>query len=171
MIILKKWKSEGDGSFNLLDFKSIGENVVFEAGVRVFHPENIVIGDNVYIGHDTILKGYYKDQIVINSNVWIGQKCFIHGAGGVEIQENVGIGPGVYIHAAFHKEDSNVPISFSELGFSKIVIEKGANIGIGAILLPGVTIGENCRIGAGAVVTNSIPKGRIAVGVPAKVKD
>lgn len=167
---MKKWKSEGDGSYNVDDFESIGENVIIEAGVRIFHPENIIIGDNVYIGHDTIIKGYYKHKLVIGSNVWIGQKCFIHSAGGVEIQNNVGIGPGVYIHAAFHKPSSEIPISFSELDFSPIIIKEGANIGIGSIILPGVTVGENSRIGAGAVVTKSIPDESIAIGIPAKIK-
>ena len=53
-------------------------------------------------------------------------------------------------------------------GFFPVRIKKGARIGMSVIILPGVTIGENSVIGAGAVVTNDIPPNCVAVGVPAK---
>ena len=53
--------------------------------------------------------------------------------------------------------------------FGKIVVGDNTNIGWNAIILPGVTIGKNCVIGAGAVVTKDIPDNSVAVGVPAKV--
>ena len=73
---MKLYKSHGTGDFNRSDFKYLGSNVVFESGVKVFHPENIIIQDNVYIGHNTILKGYYKNTLSIGENTWIGQDCF-----------------------------------------------------------------------------------------------
>ncbi|MBW6408572.1 acyltransferase [Clostridium weizhouense] len=79
----KKWNGEGKGIPNISKLKKCGENVIIEDGVRIFYPENIEIGDNVYIGHDTILKGYYNSSLIISNNVWIGQQCFIHGAGGL----------------------------------------------------------------------------------------
>ena len=54
----KKNISHGDGSFKISEFKHIAEDVIFEAHVLVFHPETISIAANVYIGHNTILKGY-----------------------------------------------------------------------------------------------------------------
>jgi acetyltransferase-like isoleucine patch superfamily enzyme len=53
-------------------------------------------------------------------------------------------------------------------GFGPVIIKKGARIGLHTFILPGVTIGENSVIGAGAVVTNNIPPNCLAVGVPAK---
>lgn len=170
MLEFKQWKSEGSGLVDYNKFKSIGKNVIIEDGVRVFHPENIVIGDNVYIGHDTILKGYYKDVLTIGSNTWIGQSCLIYGAGGVTIGQMVGIGPGVKIHAAFHTEQGrDIPILFSELGYNPIIIEDDCNIGIGVMILAGATIGKGSKIGANAVVNKSIPPFSVAVGIPAKV--
>ncbi len=144
---------------------------MIEDGVRIFHPENIYIGDNVYIGHDTILKGYYKDILQIGSNSWIGQQCFIHGAGGVSIGELSGIGPSVRILASAHIDpnDANDAILFSPLESSPIKIEKNCNIGIGAVILGGVTVGAHSKIGANAVVNKPIPPYSVAVGVPAKV--
>lgn len=166
----KKWKSEGSGIADKSKLGRCGDNVIIEDGVRIFHPENIEIGDNVYIGHDTILKGYYNSKLVIGANTWIGQQCFIHGAGGVVIGENVGIGPCVKIHAARHKElGIDTPILFSGLEFSEIRIEEDCNIGIGAVILPGVTIGKGSKIGANAVVNKNISKYSVAVGVPAKI--
>lgn len=168
---LKKWKSEGDGTFSYDELGSCGEHVIIEDGVRIFHPENVHLGDNVYIGHDTIIKGYYKDTLRIASNSWIGQQCFIHGAGGVEINEFAGIGPAVRMLASFHidPDDVDEAIVFSPLVSSPIIIEKNCNIGIGATILGGVTIGANSKIGANALVNKTIPPYSIAVGVPAKV--
>ena len=55
------------------------------------------------------------------------------------------------------------------LKYSPIVIEDGAHIGIGSIIMPGVTVGKGAVIGAGSVVTKDIPPYCVAVGVPAKV--
>lgn len=166
----KRWKSEGDGYPDKNKLKKCGFNVIIEEGVRIFYPENIEIGDNVYIGHDTILKGYYNAMLTISNNVWIGQQCFIHSAGGIFIGENVGIGPKVSILSSRHKEcGCDSPILFSELEFLPININEDCNIGIGAILLPGTKIGKGCKIGAGAVVNNSIPDYSVAVGIPAEI--
>ena len=60
-----KRTSQGDGLQFVESLGALGEGVVFEHGVRVFHPENVHIGDDVYVGHDTILKGYYKNALII----------------------------------------------------------------------------------------------------------
>jgi len=141
-----------------------------EAGVLVFHPENIVLEDNVYVGHYTILKGYYKNQIVIGAGTWIGQQCFLHGAGRIRIGKNVGIGPGVKIITSAHAEEfEDKPILHNPIEFAPVIIQDGADIGIGAIILMGVTVGRNAQIGAGAVVTRNIPPSAVCAGVPGKV--
>ncbi len=163
-------KTHGNGTFRLKDFKKIGENVIFEDGVRVFHPENITIGNNVYIGHNTYLKGYYKNEMKIGDHAWIGQDCFLHSAGGIEIGRAVGIGPTVKIITSTHREeDLSKPLIFCDMNFDKVIIEDGCDIGIGTIILPGVKIGEGSIIGAGAVVTNDIEPYTVAAGVPAKL--
>ncbi|WP_413379728.1 acyltransferase [Alkalihalobacillus sp. 1P02AB] len=168
---MKKWRSDGLGHVDKSKLGSCGDHVIIEDGVRIFHPENIFIGDNVYIGHDTIIKGYYKHKLTIESNCWIGQRCFIHGAGGVTIKEFAGIGPSVHILASSHIEpdDPNEPILFSPLHFPSITIEKNCNIGMATSIIGEVTIGAHSKIGANALVNRSIPPYSVAVGVPAKV--
>ena len=165
----RRQRTHGSGRFRRKDFKAIGKNVVIENGVLVFHAENIVLGDNVYIGHLAILKGYYRNQLVVGSNTWIGQGCFLHSAGGIEIGESVGIGPYVKVVTSMHEiDESTEAILHSELRFAKVTIEHGCDIGAGAIVLPGVTIGHCSQIGAGAVVTRDVEPYAVAVGNPAK---
>ena len=162
-------KTHGDGKFRKQDFRKIGDNVIFEKGVLVFHPENIEIGNNVYIGHYTILKGYYKNSMVIKDDVWIGPKCFLHSAGGLIIEKGVGIGPGVIILTSQHTTgDLENPVYFAPLQFEGVHIEENCDIGAGSIILPGSRIGKGVIIGAGAVVTKNIPPFEIWAGVPAK---
>jgi acetyltransferase-like isoleucine patch superfamily enzyme len=166
----KNNNTHGTGLFARDQFRKIGENVIFENGVLVFHPENIMIGDNVYIGHNTILKGYYKNELVIGAHTWIGQGCFFHSAGGITIGEAVGIGPMVKIISSRHKmDDLSKPVLFHDIEFIGVSIGAGSDIGIGAIILPGVDIGEGAVIGAGAVVTGTVPPYAIAAGNPAKI--
>lgn len=166
----KLYKSHGAGAFEPSQFRKIGSNVIFETGVLVFHPENIELGNNIYIGHYAILKGYYKNLMSIGDNTWIGQNCFFHSAGGITIGKNVGIAPAVKILTSFHGEEgTEKPILFSDLEFVEVIIGDDADIGIGTIILPGVNIGRGVQIGAGAVVTRDIPDYAVAVGNPAKV--
>ena len=163
-------QSHGTGRVHLTDFCSLGEGVVFEEGVLVFHPENIEIGKHVYIGHYTLLKGYYRNKMVIGDDTWIGQQCFFHSAGGIFIGKSVGIGPGVKIITSFHEEEGrNTPILHSRLEFAPVRIEDDCDIGVGAIILPGVTIERGVQVGAGAVVSKDLPSYAVAAGMPARV--
>lgn len=162
-------RTHGDGEFSLCQFKKIGENVVFEKGVMVFHPENIEIGDNVYIGHNTMLKGYYKNLMKIGNNSWIGQGCFFHSGGGLCIGDTVGIGPFVKILTHQHLEEGlEKPILLCEQIYEKVVLEDGCDIGIGSIILPGVQIGKGSIVGAGSVVTKNVEPFAVVVGNPAR---
>ncbi len=162
--------SQGTGAFELSQFARLGRGVVFEPGVLVFHPEQIEIGDDVYVGHNTILKGYYKNRLVIGRGVWIGQQCFLHSAGGIVIGENVGIGPAVRIITSTHAEEGrDKPILHSRIEFAPVVIEADSDIGVGAIILPGVTVGRGAQIGAGAVVTSDVLPYAVVAGVPARL--
>lgn len=167
---LKLYKSHGKGTFKRGDFARIGKNVVFERGVLVFHPENIFLGSNIYVGHYAILKAYYKNYLRIGDGSWIGQNCFFHAGGGLSIGKNVGMGPGVQIITSFHKDEGkDKPILHSEVVFREVTVEDDADIGAGAILLPGVHVGKGSQIGAGAVVTKNVPAYSVVAGVPAKI--
>jgi acetyltransferase-like isoleucine patch superfamily enzyme len=167
---MKPFISHGTGEINREQFQHLGDNVIFENGAMVFHPERISVGSNVYIGHYAILKGYYKSAMTIGDNVWVGQHCFLHSAGGLTIGNNVGIGPGTKITTARHRESGrDKPIVFADLDFLPVTLADDCNVGVNAVILPGVRVGKGVQIGAGAVVTHDIPDYAIAAGVPARV--
>ena len=162
--------SHGSGEFERSQFRKIGQNVIIEGGVLVFHPENIEIGNHVYIGHNSIIKGYYKARMVIGDGTWIGQQCFIHSAGDLIIGNNVGLGPGTKIITSFHiEEDLSKPLRYGKIVFSPVVIEDDVHIGLGTIILPGVTIAKGTQVGAGAVVTKNFPEYAVIAGAPARL--
>ncbi len=134
---------------------SIGENVHVDID---FHCE---YGKNIFIG----------DRVIINMN------CTFVDNNRIEIGNNVLIASNVQIYTATHSTNANERIR-NDAGKSDefcityalpVRIEDNVWIGGGAILLPGVTIGRNTTIGAGSVVTRSIPANCVAVGNPCKV--
>jgi acetyltransferase-like isoleucine patch superfamily enzyme len=162
-------RSHGTGEFRPEQLAHLGEGVVFEAGVLVFHPENVEIGSHVYVGHQTILKGYHKGRMVIGDGTWIGPQCFFHAAGGLVIGCDVGIGPAVRILTSAHRLDEvDKPILHSAVELAAVVVEDGSDIGAGAILLPGIRVGRGAQVGAGAVVSQDVPEYAIVAGVPAR---
>jgi acetyltransferase-like isoleucine patch superfamily enzyme len=163
-------RSHGSGAFLPEQLARLGPDCVFEAGVLVFHPENVLLGRNVYVGHYSILKGYYQNRLEIGDETWIGQQCFFHAAGGLTIGSRVGIGPGVKILTSRHAEGPRTEAIFdAPLELLPVVIEDGADLGVGAIVLPGVTIGRGAQVGAGAVVTRDVAPYTIVAGSPARI--
>ncbi|HEU0104526.1 MAG TPA: acyltransferase [Vicinamibacteria bacterium] len=162
--------SHGTGLFEPDQLARLGENVVFESGVLVFHPETVEIGANVYVGHQTILKGYHASRMVIGDGTWIGPQCLFHSGGGLTIGADVGIGPGVRILTSSHRlDDPDLPILHAPVEFARVVIDDGSDIGVGAILLPGTRVGRGAQVAAGAVVAGDVPEFTIVAGVPARV--
>jgi acetyltransferase-like isoleucine patch superfamily enzyme len=164
-------RSHGSGAFSPSDFARLGAGVILEPGVLVFHPETIELGDDVYVGHQAILKGYHKGRMVIGARSWIGQQAFLHSAGGITVGVRVGIAPGVKILTSRHElpDDATAPIMDGALRFAPVVLGDGCDVGVGAVVLPGVTVGRGAQVGAGAVVTHDVPDGAIVAGVPARV--
>ncbi len=165
-----RYSSHGTGEVRRDAFRAIGTNVIFEFGVLVFHPENITLGSNIYIGHYAIIKAYHRNEMTIGDGTWIGQQCMFHAAGGLRIGRNVGIAPGVRILTSQHADPGrDLPLARGDLETAKVVIEDDANIGWGALILPGVTIGRGSLVGAGSVVTRSVEPYAVVAGVPARM--
>lgn len=164
------WRTHGDGRFALSDLGALGERCVIEEGVLIFNPGHLFLGDDVYIGHRTALRADTRGTFVIGSGSWIGQDGYFQSAGGIEIGEQVGIGPRVSILTSVHSETAPpAPVIEAPLEFAPVRIERGCDVGMGTIVLPGAVIGAGAQIGAGAVVSGEIPAGAIAAGVPARV--
>lgn len=103
--------------------------------------------------------------ITIGKNVFINHACSFLDMGGITIEDNVLIGPKVNLITENHPLN---PSDRKSLICKPILIRRNAWIGAAATILPGVTIGENSVVAAGAVVNADVPPNTIVGGVPAK---
>lgn len=110
----------------------------------------------------------YGFNIRIGDRVFLNFNCVVLDVVEVSIGDGTQIGPGVQILAADHPRDAAVRASGLEFG-RPVRIGRNVWIGGGAIILPGVSIGDDAVIGAGSVVTRDVPAGVIASGNPARV--
>ena len=155
---------DNDAPFRLI------RDVSFGSGVRVFSFVNLYgcsIGDESVIG----------PFVEIQSDVTVGRRCKVQShsfiCSGVEIEDEVFVGHGVVFVNDKH------PRSTSEEGTLKgaadwellpVIVERGASIGSGALVLGGVRIGRSALVGAGAVVTRDVPPDGVVAGVPARLR-
>jgi acetyltransferase-like isoleucine patch superfamily enzyme len=106
-------------------------------------------------------------DITVGCNVFINQNCTFYDLGGIDIADDVMIGPNVSLITSGH------PIHPSErragVVAKPIVVERNVWIATGAIVIGGVTIGENSVVAAGAVVTKDVPPNTLVGGNPARI--
>lgn len=110
------------------------------------------------------IAGAAFDRIKIGDNVFINSNSLLMARGGITIEDDVMIAGNVQLLSNNHDEYDRQILTCKE-----IHIKKGAWIGAGVSILPGVTIGENAIVGAGAIVTKDVGDYEVAVGVPAKI--
>lgn len=139
--------SEDERRFMLKEFLgNVGENTLIESPFHCIYGKNIYLGDHVYF------------------NV----SCMIIDNNRVDIGNHVMFGPLVQVYTAAH--DLQAELRNQGLEVAKpILIEDNVWIGGSAILLPGVRIGKNSVIGAGAVVTRDVPANTLVAGNPAVI--
>jgi acetyltransferase-like isoleucine patch superfamily enzyme len=149
--------------------RSFGDGVQIGSGVGIKHMETFEIGSGVFIGAGAYLQGRFDGRCVIGDHVWIGPHAYLD-ARDLVIEEYVGWGPGARVLGSQHTGlPADVPIISTDLVVQSVVVRRGADIGTGAVLMPGVTVGEDAMVGAGAVVTSDVPDRAVVAGVPARV--
>ena len=126
---------------------------------------NELFGDN--LGENSVVMapvaGAAFDRISIGNNVYINSNSLLMARGGITIEDDVMLAANVQLLSNNHDEyDRQVLLC------KPIHIKKGAWIGAGASILPGVTIGRYAIVGAGAIVTKDVEDYEVAVGIPAK---
>lgn len=172
---------------------SVGRNVTFGHGVVLRHPRKIRLGDDVvvddlvvldakgtanrgiavgngvFLGRGTILS--CKDgDIVLGDHTNLGFHCEVFSASTVTVGRHGLFAAYTYLVGGGHEfERADVPVL--EQGRSSRGITLGDNVwlGTGTKVLDGVRIGRDVVVGAGAVVTDDLPDGTVAVGIPARV--
>jgi UDP-2-acetamido-3-amino-2,3-dideoxy-glucuronate N-acetyltransferase len=148
----------------------VAPNVRLGQNVKIFQPDLV----NIYgcdIGDDTRIGPF----IEIQSDVTIGARCKIQShsfiCSGVTIEDEVFVGHGVMFINDLYPRSTNPDGSVQSADDWELVttrIKRRASLGSGAVIMGGITIGENAIIGAGAVVTHDVPDNAVVAGVPAR---
>ncbi len=148
--------------------KRFGSGVRIGRGAIAKHPETFEIGDGVVVGEQTFIQGRFDGRCVIGDHVWLGPQSYFD-ARDLVIEEYVGWGPGAKVLGSQHTGlPSDVPLIQTDLRIEPVRICAWSDIGVNAVILPGVTVGKGAIVGAGAVVINDVPAFAIAAGVPAR---
>ncbi|MEB2285364.1 MAG: DapH/DapD/GlmU-related protein [Myxococcales bacterium] len=168
---------DGAGDFDTLMRRALlraiaarlGDGVHIDPGLGFVHAESFDIGDGVFIGAQAYIQGGSSGTCCIGTRVWIGPQAYLD-ARHLLIEDGAVLGPGVRVLGAAHTGlPLATPPAASEAAPEPVRIERAAEIGANAIVLPGVTIGRGSLIGAGAVVTRDVPPLAVVAGVPARV--
>ena len=141
---------------SIIESKQIGKATRVWAFAHVL--PGAVIGEDCNICDHVFI----ENDVVVGNRVTV--KCGVQLWDGIRLEDDVFVGP----NATF----TNDPFPRSKkypTEFSKIVVQKGASIGANATILPGITIGQNSMVGAGAVVTRDVPPNSIVMGNPARI--
>jgi UDP-2-acetamido-3-amino-2,3-dideoxy-glucuronate N-acetyltransferase len=157
-----------DGPANAANHRLIADDVLFGDGVMVQSFTNLYgcrIGDNTRIG----------PFVEVQRGATIGANCKIQShtfiCDGVTIEDEVFVGHGVMFVNDKRPQATAGGRLQTEADWTLLptLVERGASIGSGAVILGGLTIGAHALVGAGAVVTRDVPAGATVVGVPARV--
>ena len=130
---------------------NVWQFVVILGGARIGRDCNICA--HVFIENDVVV----GDRVTVKSGVQLWD--------GITLEDDVFVGPNATFTNDPFPRSKRIPPN----GFSRTVVKRGASIGGNATILPGVTIGSNVVIAAGAVVTRDLPDNCVAAGVPARV--
>lgn len=102
----------------------------------------------------------------IGKNVFINHACSFLDLGGITVEDDVMLGPRVCLTSESHPLE---PENRRSMVCKPVLIKRNAWVGANATILPGVTVGENSVVGAGAVVSKDVPDNVVVAGVPAKI--
>jgi acetyltransferase-like isoleucine patch superfamily enzyme len=159
-------------------YAAFGVDSVIAPPATITCPHRIEIGDGVFIMQGAWLSVVeehrgrrYEPRLRIGDRVALGRDAVIACIGLIEIGADVLTADRVFIGDTYHDfRDPDTPVAHQHLVDPRPVrIGRGAFIGVGAIVLPGVTIGTHGYVGAGAVVTEDVPDRCVVVGNPARV--
>lgn len=146
----------------------MGHDVTIGPGVALLHPDRFWIADGVFLAANVYLQGRHDGTCRIGKRTWIGPGAYFD-ARDLEIGEFVGWGPGAKVLGSTHTaEPDDQPVVTSDLIIAPVRIGSGADVGVDAVILPGVTVGEGAIVGAGAVVSRDVAPYTVVAGVPAR---
>jgi galactoside O-acetyltransferase len=145
-----------------------GDGLQVGSGVNFKHLDRIRFGSGIFLGAGSYIQGRFDGACEIGDGTWIGPGSYFD-ARDLVLGEHVGWGPGAKVLGSAHTGlPLDVPVIRTDLVIKPVRIGAWADIGVNAVILPGVTIGKGAIVGAGAVVNRDVPDFAVVAGVPAK---
>lgn len=141
---------------------SLSMNIAFPFRRTIAHKLFLHCGKN--FNSEGEVRFNFGQFLSLGDDVFFNRGIFIDSKGGVNIGDSVGIGEFVRIFTHSHSESDH-----SQRTYSPVKIEDYAKIFTGAMILPGVTIGEQAIVAGGAVVTKDVPPNSVVAGIPARI--
>ena len=145
--------------------RCVGVNTVVGEGTVMVNTANICIGDGCLIQDRVYIRAGMDGQIVIGDGAALNSFVQMYGHGGISIGADSQLGPNTVVTTTGH----DYLASNLERNYAAIKIGKRVWIRASCTILPGISIGDQAVIGAGAVVSKDIPARCLALGVPARV--
>lgn len=142
----------------------VGRGTTVEPGLRVVNGAKVSIGRGCLLKEGIYLRAGAEGQITIGDRAALNAFCRLFGHGGITIGEDTQLGPGVLITTTSHDYTRGLAVSYEP-----VVIGRAVWVGANVTILPGVQIGDGAVVGAGSIVTRSLPPRVVAVGAPARV--
>ena len=140
----------------------VDKDVTIGPGTRVWGFTHLLSGARIGADCNICEQVFIEGDVVVGDRVTV--KCGVQLWDGLRLENDVFIGPNVTFTNDPFPRSKHYPNLFPQTR-----IKAGASIGGGAVILPGLTIGEKAMVGAGSVVTRSVPAGAVVVGNPARV--
>jgi UDP-2-acetamido-3-amino-2,3-dideoxy-glucuronate N-acetyltransferase len=153
-----------DAPFRLIDNVDFGRNVVVRSFTNLY---GCRIGDNTQVGPFVEI----QRGVIVGANCKVESHAFI--CEGVELEDEVFVGHGaLFTNDKFPRAtaDSGELKAEEDWALLRTIVERGASLGSGSIVLGGVRIGAGAIVGAGAVVTRDVAAGETVTGVPARAR-
>lgn len=148
---------------------ALGERSYFTEPYAIASPQRVHIGSGVFFNERAVLSAGDGGTLRIGDDCAIGSDLHVHCTHDVEIGSRVGISARVAIGDRVNDIDPRLAADGDSGGNMSTCIRDGAVLGIGSIVLPGVTIGERAVVGAGAVVDRDVAPRTLVFGNPARV--
>jgi acetyltransferase-like isoleucine patch superfamily enzyme len=157
---------------------ALGKNSLILRPSKLLNKDRIFVGDNVIVyGHSIIFplvsyqKQVFSSKIEIKDDVYIGKFAQLHAIDSIELGKGCVLSEYVYISDNSHGFNPTLGLIMKQDLHSKGPVKIGDNcfLGFGVRVMPGVTLGEWCIVGAGSIVSSSFPPYSMIAGIPARL--
>jgi dTDP-4-amino-4,6-dideoxy-D-glucose acyltransferase len=158
-----------------LGFRSLGSDVLFSRRATVYGAPGIALGNHVRVDDFVVLTCGDCVEVTIGDHVHISAHAALFGGGGLVLENYVTVSGRTSIYSATddyggdHMVNPTIPPEFTGVVRSPVVLRRHVVVGASSVILPGVTIGEGCAIGAMTLVNRDLEPWAIYAGIPARL--